>query len=173
MKNFLILFFSLLPLGLRAQVEPEGVLKWVRLPEYQLQYHVPADWVPLHQTTDTSLVITCYNPDRTLLFSAGKLRGAADKMPPAEALAYFTKQHGVALNKPTAATYDGINFLETNGIGSFNGKSQRYQALAGQNQGHLLLVYITGEPAVFLAHQGEINRVLHSMTAYKKRARAK
>ena len=171
MNRLLCLLVFLLPLGARAQTEPDGPLQWVRLPQYQLQYHVPADWTPVRQTTDSSLVITYFNPGRTLRFIAGKVRNAAARTTPAEALAQLARQYGVAANPPVTATYDGVRFLETVGTGRLDGQPQRYQALAAEHRGHLLLVYITGAPEVFVAHQAEVRRILHSMTAYKGRGR--
>jgi len=86
MNRLLFLLLLLLSLGVRAQTEPDGPLQWVRLPQYQLQYHVPADWTPVRQATDSSLVVTYFNPDRTLRFIAGKVRNAAARTTPAEAL---------------------------------------------------------------------------------------
>ena len=171
MNRLLCLLLFLLPLGLRAQTEPDGPLQWVRLPQYQLQYHVPADWTPVRQTTDSSLVITYFNPGRTLRFIAGKVRNAAARTTPAEALAQLARQYGVAANPPVTATYDGVRFLETVGTGRLDGQPQRYQALAAEHRGHLLLVYVTGAPEVFATHQAEVRRILHSMTAYKGRGR--
>jgi len=74
----LLLLLSLLSLGVRAQTEPDGPLQWVLLPQYQLPYHVPADWTLVRQTTDSSLVVTYFNPDRTLRFTSGKVRNAVD-----------------------------------------------------------------------------------------------
>ncbi len=171
MKRMLCVLLGLLPLGLRAQNEPEGELQWVRLPQYQLQYHVPADWTPVRQATDSSLVVSYFNPERTLCFSAGKARGAAARTTPAQALAGLARQYGVAANPPVEATFDGIRFLETTGTGRLNGRPQRYQALAAEHRSHLLLVYVTGSPEAFAAHRAEVRRILHSMAAYKGRAR--
>ena len=171
MKRMLFALLSLLPLGVHAQNEPEGKLQWVRLPQYQLQYHVPADWTPVRQATDSSLVVTYFNPERTLRFSAGKVQSAAARTTPAQALAGLARQYGVAADSPVTATYDGIRFLETTGTGRLDGQPQRYQALAAEHRGHLLLVYITGSPEAFVAHQAEVRRILHSMAPYAGRAR--
>ena len=171
MNRLALLFVLLLPLGARAQTEPDGPLQWVRLPQYQLQYHVPADWAPVRQTTDSSLVVTYFNPDRTLRFTAGKVRDAAARTTPAEALAQLARQYGVAASPPATATYDGVRFLETFGTGHLDGQPQRFQALAAEHRGHLLVVYITGAPEVFATHQAEVRRILHSMTTYKGRGR--
>jgi hypothetical protein len=173
MKRLLFALLCFLPLGLHAQNEPEGELQWVRLPQFQLQYHVPADWTPVHQTTDSSLVVTYFNPERTLRFVAGKVRGAAAHTTPTQALAQLARQYGVAVMPPVTASYDGIRFLETTGTGRFDGQPQRYQALAAEHRGHLLLVYITGAPDAFVTHQPEIRRILHSMAPYKSKGRAK
>ena len=130
MNRLLCLLVFLLPLGARAQTEPDGPLQWVRLPQYQLQYHVPADWTPVRQTTDSSLVITYFNPDRTLRFTAGKARNAAARTTPAEALTQLARQYGVTANPSAKVTYDGVQFLETVGTGRLGGQPQRYQALA-------------------------------------------
>ncbi|TGE16557.1 hypothetical protein [Hymenobacter elongatus] len=171
MNRFLFLLVLLLPLGARAQTEPDGPLQWVRLPQYQLQYHVPADWTPVRQLTDTSLVVTYFNPDRTLRFTAGKVRNAAAHTTPAEALVQLARQYGIAANPPVKATYDGVQFLETTGTGRLDGQPQRYRALAAAHRGHLLLVYVTGAPEAFVAHQAEVRRILHSMTSYRGRVR--
>ncbi|RSK49051.1 hypothetical protein [Hymenobacter rigui] len=171
MIRLLCLFLLLLPLGARAQIEPEGPLQWVRLPQYQLQYHVPADWTPVRQITDSSLVVTYFNPDHTLRFVAGKVQNAAARTTPAEALAQLARQYGVTPPPPVPAAYDGVQFLETAGTGRLDGQPQRYQALAAEHRGHLLLVYITGAPEVFVAHQAEVQRILHSMRTYRGRGR--
>jgi len=171
MNRLLFLLAFLLPLGARAQTEPDGPLQWVRLPQYQLQYHVPVDWTPEHQTTDSSLVVTYFNPDRTLRFTAGKVRDAAARTTPAEALKRLARQYGLAATPPVKAAYDGVQFLETTGTGRLDGQPQRYQALAAEHRGHLLLVYVTGTPDAFVAHQAEVRRILHSMTSYGKRVR--
>lgn len=167
----LFLLLPLLPLGALAQTEPDGPLQWVRLPQYQLQYHVPADWTPVRQTTDSSLVVTYFNPDQTLRFVAGKVQDAATRTTPAAALAQLARQYGVAPPPPLKATYDGVQFLETAGTGRLDGQPQRYQALAAEHRGHLLLVYITGAPDAFVAHQAEVQRILHSMRTYRGRGR--
>ena len=69
------------------------------------------------------------------------------------------------------APYDSLHFLETTDTGRLDGQPQRYQALAAEHRGHLLLVYITAPPEVFIAHQAEVRRILHSMTTYKGRGR--
>jgi hypothetical protein len=171
MNRFLFLLALSLPLGVRAQNEPDEPLQWVRLPQYQLQYHVLVDWTPVRQIANSSLVISYFNPDRTLRFTAGKVRNAAARTTPAEALGQLARQYGVAANPPVKATYDGGQSLETTGTGHLDGQPQRYQALAAEHRGHLLLVYVTGSPEAFVAHQPEVRRILHSMTPYKGRAR--
>lgn len=171
MNRLLFLLILLLPLSARAQIEPDGPLQWVRLPQYQLQYHVPADWTPVRQTTDSSLVVTYFNPDRTLRFTAGKVRNATARTTPAEALVQLARQYGIAANPPVKVTYDGIQFLETTGMGRLDGQPQRYQALAAEHRESLLLVYVTGSPEAFVAHQEEVRRILHSMTPYRGRGR--
>ena len=44
MKTFLLLLALLLPMGLRAQSEPEIHFESVSSPQYQLQYQVPTGW---------------------------------------------------------------------------------------------------------------------------------
>ena len=53
----------------------------------------------------------------------------------------------VPVAKPGAATHDGVAFLKTTGAGSRYGTPMRYQALAAQHRGHVLLVYSSGDPS--------------------------
>ena len=68
-NRLLCLLVFLLPLGARAQTEPDAPLHWVRLPAYQLQYHGPANWTPVRQATDSSLPIIPHSP--ALVFTTG------------------------------------------------------------------------------------------------------
>ncbi|SHI86398.1 hypothetical protein SAMN02745146_1735 [Hymenobacter daecheongensis DSM 21074] len=167
MKLLLLLLLSMLPLRLRAQAA--APLEWVRNPQYQLQYRVPADWNKLRQATDTTLALTHMSPDQNMMLFIGKLRGAAANMTPEQALFHLTEKFGVPINKQYATAYNGIRFLETTGTGSMDGRALRYDALAAHHRGHVLLIYILATPDAFMNHEPLMQEILHSMAPYKGR----
>lgn len=166
MKQLWALLAEWWPQGLRAQAEPEGEWQWVRLSQYQLCYQIPTSWTPVCHTSARSLVITYFNPDRTLRFTAGKARGAAARFTPAQALTRMALQYGIVGARPIAVAYDGLRFLEITGTSRLDGQPHRYQALVTEHHGHLLLLYMSAPPDVFIAHQPDISRILHSMAYY-------
>ena len=86
MKKMLLLLVLLLPLGLRAQSDPEAHYETVQSAQYQLQYQVPAGWDVLRQSNDSTVALTYVSPGRDLTLYLGQLRGAATRMTPPQAL---------------------------------------------------------------------------------------
>lgn len=173
MKKFVVsallflLLALLLPLVVRAQEAP--ALELVRSPQYQLQYRLPAGWSQMRQATDTTLSLMHLSPDKEMVLYIGKLRGAAASMTPAQALYHLTEKFGVPVNKQFATTYNGIKFVETTGVGTLEGRSVRYDALAAHHRGHVVLVYIFATPDAFMAHEPLMQDILHSLAPYKGR----
>lgn len=167
MKLLLVLLFLLLPAALYAQ--QAAPFELVRSPQYQLQYRIPADWNKLRQATDTTLALTHMSPDNELMLFIGKLQGAAAGMSPTQALYHLTERFGVPVNKQFATTYNGIQFLETTGTGMLDGKPLRYDALAANHRGHVLLIYILATPDAFVNHELLVQDILHSLAPYKGR----
>ncbi|GAA4010275.1 hypothetical protein GCM10022408_23140 [Hymenobacter fastidiosus] len=169
MKSLLLLLALLLPLGLRAQSEPEIHYESVHSPQYQLQYQVPAGWDQVRQTNDTMVALTHLSPGRDMMLYISQLRGAAARMTPDQALHHLAEQFGITVNKQFATTYNGIQFLETTGTGSHDGQLLRYDALAARHRGHVLLVCVSGTPDAFMTHEPLVQHILHSLAPYKVR----
>ena len=169
MKSLLLLLALLLPLGLRAQSQPEIHYESVRSSQYQLQYQVPAGWDQLRQTNDTTVSVTHISPGRDMMLYIGQLRGAAARMTPNQALYHLAEQFGVTVNKQFSTTYNGIQFLETTGSGNRDGQVLRYDALAAQHRGHVLLICVSGTPDAFTTHEPLMQHVLRSLAPAKAR----
>ena len=168
MKQLLYLLAGWWPQSPRVRSTRPKPLQWVRLVQYQLQYRVPASWTSVRHATPTNLIITYFNADKTLKFSAGKVWGAAASTTPAQALAHMAEQFEVALGHPTATAYRHLHFLEAKGTSHLNGQLRCCRALAAHHRGHVLLMYVSGQPEAFLAHQHEVELVLHSMAPYQE-----
>ena len=171
MKKLLLLLAFLLPLGLRAQSEPELHYETVQNGQYQLQYQVPTGWDQVRQANDTTVSLTHLSPGRDLMLYLGKLRGAADRLTPNQALHQLAEQFGVTVNKQFTTTYNGIQFLETTGTGNRDGQVLRYDALVARHRGHVLLICVSGTPDAFLTHEPEVQHMLHSLAPYAPKGR--
>ena len=169
MKTLLLLLALLLPIGLRAQSEPEIHFESVSSPQYQLQYQVPTGWDQLRQTNDTTVSVTHFSPGRDLMLYIGQMRGAATRMTPDQALYHLAEQFGITVNKQCSTVYNGIQFLETTGAGNREGQRLRYDALAARHQGHVLLICVSGTPSAFATHEPVVQQILHSLAPYKAR----
>ena len=168
----LLLLALLLPLGLRAQSDPEAHYETVQSAQYQLQYQVPAGWDVLRQSNDSTVALTYVSPGRDLTLYLGQLRGAAARMTPPQALYHLAEQFGVTVNKQFATAYNGIQFLETTGAGHRDGQLLRYDALAARHRGHVLLVCVSGTPDAFATHEPLVQHLLHSLAPYTARRTA-
>lgn len=177
MKSF---FFSLLACLLAAlpsspataqataPAPPPLVLDLVKSTDYGISYRVPATWHQLRQATDTTVALTYLSPDETMMFFVVKMRNAAERFTPAQALYHLTEKFGVAVNKQYATRYHKLDFLETTGSGSKEGRELRYDALATRHDGHVLLLYVLATPDAFLTHELMLTEMLHSFAPYKK-----
>jgi len=170
-RLLLALLLGALPLGAFAQASPEVHYDLVHSPQYQLRYQVPTGWDQVRQTTDTTVAITHLSPGRDLLLYIGQLRGAAIRLTPTQALYQLTEQFGVTVNKQFSTVYNGIEFVETTGTGRRDGQLLRYDALAAQHRGHVLLICVSGTPDAFATHEPEVQHTLHSMAPYLPKAR--
>ena len=167
----LVAFVALASPATRAQTAPKALptptFDQVQSPEYGLSYQVPTTWHQLRQGTDTTVALTYLSPDESLMLFVIKMRNAADRYTPAQALYHLTEKFNVPLNKQYSTRYHQLDFLETTGSGRIDGRELRYDALATRHQGHLLLLYVLATPDAFLTHEPELLQVLHSFAPYK------
>lgn len=176
MKYFLLMLLSsILPLSVLAQTSgpPQVHYEAVRSAQYEVQYQVPTGWNQMRQASDTAVSLVHLSPNRDLTLYISKLRGAAARMTPEQALFHLTEQFGVTVNKQFATSYNGIQFLETTGTGNREGQSLRYDALAARHQGHVLLICVSGTPDAFVNHEDEVQHILHSLAPYKVRNKSR
>ena len=147
---------------------PAPAFDLVKSADYGLSYRVPTAWHTLRQATDSTVTLTYLSPDETMLFFVVKLRNAARRYTPAQALYHLTEQFGVAVNKQYATRYHKLDFLETTGSGKKDGREMRYDALATRHNGHLLLLYVLATPDAFITHEPLLTEMLHSFAPLKK-----
>jgi|GEM_PF-1205569 len=151
----------------RAQQTSPSTLDLVHSADYELSYRIPAAWRQVRQATDTTVTLSYLSPDETMTLFIVKLRGAADRLTPAQALYQLTESFGVPVNKQYATRYNRLDFLETTGSGQRQGQTLRYDALAARHRGHVLLVYALATPDAFINHEALLNQVLHSFADYR------
>ena len=135
--------------------------------EYSLRYQVPTAWHHLGQATDSTLTASYLSPDESMMLFVVKLQGAADRLTPTQALYQLSEQFGTAVNKLFSTRYHRLTFVETTGSGQIDGREMRYDALATQHAGHVLLLYVLATPDAFMTHQPVLDKVLRSFAPYK------
>ncbi len=169
MLLMLLLLLLISPPAAHAQQAPPPVptLDIVHSADYELSYRIPAAWRQVRQATDTTVTLTYLSPDETMTLFIVKLRGAAGRFTPAQALFQLTESFGVPVNKQYATRYNRLDFLETTGSGQRQGRTLRYDALAARHRGHVLLVYALATPDAFMNHEALLNQVLHSFADYR------
>jgi hypothetical protein len=141
----------------------------VQSAEYKLSYHVPSTWNQLRQTTDSTTAVSYLNPDESMMLFVVKMRNAAAQLTPEQALTFLTDRFGVPANKHYRTRYNKLSFVETTGSGQQHGRDVRYDALATNHRGHLLLIYVLATPDAFSTHEALLTKVLHSFAPYKPR----
>ena len=164
----LVAFVALASPATRAQTAPKALptptFDQVQSPEYGLSYQVPTTWHQLRQSTDTTVALTYLSPDESLMLFVIKMRNAADRFTPAQALYHLTEKFNVPLNKQYSTRYHQLDFLETTGSGRIDGRELRYDARVTTHQGHTLLVYVYATPEKFALQEPLLHRLLDSLT---------
>jgi hypothetical protein len=168
--NLFALVLLITPLGASAQS-----LQWMKNAPFRIKYQIPTDWTHVRHGNDTITFVNHVSPERDMMLFVGKLKGAALHTGPEQALEGLLANFGVEGNRVFQTRYNRIRFFETTGSGVllgpglFDEQVVRYDAMAAEHRGNIILVYVASTSDSFARHKQLMESVVKSISPYRGR----